>query len=467
MRKIVFLFLFLILSFLSFSQKEIKISSIEINGNKVTKDAVILRELTFETETSLSRESLEKKMKESEENLSNLTLFNFAEIQSEIKDDKANIVVNVVERWYIWPYPIFELSERNFNVWWDEFKANNYSDFSRVNYGVFLVWENFRGRNELLKIKYRRGFKEHYLFNYEIPYFNKKKTLGLNAFTQLFRRKKSFYKTIDNKLLYYENGEQYTTKDFELELDVLYRKDTRHKHKLELHYYNTNIADFIKENNSNYLRNDKKNGDYFKATYQFANEQRDYITYPLHGHYLHFEITKNFAGSSPVNYLEVAGKAEKHLNPIKRLYIGSSFKAKVSSNGYQPYFAQEGLGYGDYVRTYEYYVIDGQHLWLSKTAIKYQLIGKRKFDLPYIKMPQFKKSHFSLYVSVFADIGYVIDKQNNTENLLANSLLFGKGISLDYVTYYDKLLRIEFGINGLGEKGIFLHFSNPFGDNKK
>ena len=271
MRKIVFLFLFLILSFLSFSQKEIKISSIEINGNKVTKDAIILRELTFETETSLSRESLEKKMKDSEENLSNLTLFNFAEIQSEIKDDKANIVVNVVERWYIWPYPIFELSERNFNVWWDEFKSNNYSDFSRVNYGVFFVWENFRGRNELLKIKYRRGFKEHYLFNYEIPYFNKKKTLGVNAFAQLFRRKKSFYKTIDNKLLYYENGEQYTTKDFELELDILYKKDTRHKHKLELHYYNTNIADFIKENNSNYLRNDKNNGDYFKATYQFAN----------------------------------------------------------------------------------------------------------------------------------------------------------------------------------------------------
>ena len=100
-----------------------------------------------------------------------------------------------MERWYVWPNPIFELSERNFNVWWHDFKANNYSDFSRVNYGLFLVWENFRGRNELLKMKYRRGFKEHYLFNYEIPYFNKKKTLGLNAFTQLFRRKKSFYKT--------------------------------------------------------------------------------------------------------------------------------------------------------------------------------------------------------------------------------------------------------------------------------
>ncbi len=220
------------------------------------------------------------------------------------------------------------------------------------------------------------------------------------------------------------------------------------------------------ENNSNYLSNDKKNGSYYKATYSFENEQRDYITYPLHGHYLYFELSKNFSGSSPVNHFEVTGKVENHLNPIRRLYIGSSFKAKVSSEDYQPYFSQEGFGFKDYVRTYEFYVIDGQHLWLSKTVIKYQLIGKTKFDVPYIKMSQFNKSHFSLYLSVFADVGYVIDKQTNTENPLANSLLFGKGISLDYVTYYDKLLRIEFGINRLGEKGIFLHFSNPFGDNK-
>jgi hypothetical protein len=145
-----------------------------------------------------------------------------------------------------------------------------------------------------------------------------------------------------------------------------------------------------------------------------------------------------------------------------RLFIGSSFKAKVSSDDYQPYFAQKGLGFYDYVRTYEYYVVDGQHYWLSKTAIKYELIGKTNFDIPYLKMSQFKKAHYSLYLSVFSDLGYVIDKQNNENNDLTNQLLFGRGISLDYVTYYDKMLRIEFGINRLGEKGIFLHFTNPF-----
>ena len=87
---------------------------------------------------------------------------------------------------------------------------------------------------------------------------------------------------------------------------------------------------------------------------------------------------------------------------------------------------------------------------------------KTNFEIPYVKMSQFKKAHYSIYLSVFTDFGYVMDNQNLEENNLTNTLLFGRGISIDYITYYDKLLRIEYGINKLGEKGIFLHFTNPF-----
>ena len=77
-------------------------------------------------------------------------------------------------------------------------------------------------------------------------------------------------------------------------------------------------------------------------------------------------------------------------------------------------------------------------------------------------MKQFKTSHYSLYLGIFSDTGYIINKQSSEKNNLSNSLLWGNGISLDYVTYYDKLVRIEFSANHLGEKGVFLHFSNPF-----
>ena len=62
-------------------------------------------------------------------------------------------------------------------------------------------------------------------------------------------------------------------------------------------------------------------GDYFQINYQYANEQRDYVHYPLHGHYLHFELKKNFGGSSPVNHFELIGKSGKtHGNKQSTFY---------------------------------------------------------------------------------------------------------------------------------------------------
>ena len=157
------------------AQSQIIITNIHINGNKVTQDEIILRELSFDINNAFQSSELDKKIKESEENLINLKLFNFVKINKEIKNNRVYITIKVVERWYIWPYPIFEIYDRNFNTWWEKFKSSNYSDFSRLNYGVFFNWENFRGRNEMLKLKIRRGFKEHYLLFYESPYFNKQK----------------------------------------------------------------------------------------------------------------------------------------------------------------------------------------------------------------------------------------------------------------------------------------------------
>ena len=450
-------------TFIAYSQDTITIASITITGNVITKEDIILREIVFSKNSSFSADKLESKIKESRQNLTNLKLFNFVEIDYIIKNNQAKITINLTEKWYFWPYPILEISERNFNTWWEEFKSTNYSDFSRLNYGVFLNWENVRGKNELLRFKIRKGFKEQYLFSYQIPYLNKNKTMGINTNLQLFRRKKSFYKTENDTLLYYTRNDIFTTKDYEFNTKLLYRKGVHKTHSLKVHYFLSNVDTAITKKNPYYLYNGSNSGSYTKLTYQFVNENRDYIVYPLHGYYLHFEGTKYLKGTSPVNHFEIIGKAEKHIELKNRIFLGSSFKGKWSSDSYQPYFSQKGFGFSDYVRGYEYYVIDGQDFWLSKTVLKYTLIKKTSFDIPYVKMKQFKKSHYSLYLGLFSDLGYVIDTQTNQDNTLSNSLLLGRGISLDYVTYYDKLLRIEFSINHLGEKAVFLHFSNPFG----
>ena len=167
------------------------ISKIIIEGNKTTKDITILRELAISKNQSITLEELEILITESKNNLTNTNLFNFITIDYNISISDIILKIEVVERWYVWPYPILEVSERNFNTWWQDFQTSDYKDFSRLNYGFFINIENFRGLNELIMIKFRRGFKEHYLLSYKNLFLNKKKTLGLNSQIELFRRKKN------------------------------------------------------------------------------------------------------------------------------------------------------------------------------------------------------------------------------------------------------------------------------------
>ncbi|MDC1063125.1 POTRA domain-containing protein [Flavobacteriales bacterium] len=452
---------------ISIETKEHQISKIIITGNKITKESIILRELSFKKGDLIDIAKLKKIEDESKVNLTNLNLFNFITISNTVNEKNIIILIEVIERWYIWPYPILEISERNFNVWWDEFKSSNYSDFSRFNYGLFLNIENFRGQNELLMLKFRKGFKEHYMLSYETPNMNKQKTLGINTHLEFFRRKKTFYQTINNELVYFEDDNSFTSKEMLLNIEFVYRKNLKTKHKINFDYHSTKVNTEIIFRNPNYLLSTNDKGSFGKLSYQLIHENRNSNIYPTNGNYFDIEISKNIAFKSPINHYEISFQLEKHRHFSNRFILGSSLKSRISNADELAYFANQTLGFEDYVRGYEFYVVDGKDFYLSKTALKLILIENKKINLQYIKRKQFNKAHFSIYATVFSDLGYTNIRHNYNQNSLENTLQWGRGFSIDYVTYYDKMLRIEFSINELGEKGVFLHFSNPFGETNK
>jgi hypothetical protein len=74
---------------------------------------------------------------------------------------------------------------------------------------------------------------------------------------------------------------------------------------------------------------------------------------------------------------------------------------------------------------------------------------------------RFGKFHYAFYLGIFSDAAYVDDQIGYTGNNLANQIQFGNGISLDFVSYYDIVIRAEYSINKFGESGLFLHFVAP------
>lgn len=443
-------------------RRKVIIDTTIILGNKVTKRHIITRELVFSKGDSLTLEELQAKLSRSRENLLNTSLFNFVTITPFIIRDSTIAVVRieVKERWYTWPFPIFEVVDRNFNSWWAT------RDFSRVNYGLYLTKENFRGRKESLSFKIRLGYSQQLGVGYNIPYLTKKQTSGLGMGVLYTRAREVAYTSINNRLIFYKDINKYIRQEITARISYSYRQKLYNIHLGEIRYNRARIDDTVVNLSAAYLPGESDFTEYFSLTYRFSRDFRDSRSYPLKGNYFEFEASKLGLGilRTEPDMLIFYSSYRKYFPVWKRTFASAGLKVKYSPNSFQPYYLQRGLGYRDYVRAYEYYVIDGQSYGLLKSTLKYQIIKPRVQHLKFLPFEKFNTFHYALYGGLFADFGYVQDRSGYgiNNNPLANTMLFGAGVGIDYVTYYDAVLRLEYSFNRNFEKGLFLHFAAPF-----
>ena len=155
----------------------VEVVGIQVDGQKIPQDAIMLRELAIKRGDYIHRSNLESVLEQESNKIFNTDLFVKSTIEAkEIRPNKIELVIKVSEQWYIFPVPIFELADRNLNEWWTQYDHS----LKRVDYGMRLRIKNFRGRNEDVKFLIQGGFTEKIALTYDIPYLNKKKTLGVH-----------------------------------------------------------------------------------------------------------------------------------------------------------------------------------------------------------------------------------------------------------------------------------------------
>ena len=190
----------------------------KIIGNKTTRNHIIEREFPFSINDTISKNKLNYITERTQSNLMNTLLFNFVNVDVVyFTDEIISIYVTVEERWYWWPLPIFEVQETNFNTWWET------KNFDRVNYGLYLAKENFRGRKERLVVKAQGGYTEKAEFRYHVPYLNKKQTQGFMVGFNYNRNHEVMYGTTDNKRDFVKMDELYLQEQFVSRINYEYR----------------------------------------------------------------------------------------------------------------------------------------------------------------------------------------------------------------------------------------------------
>lgn len=436
------------------------ISDIRVQGNAITKEHVILRELLFSMGDTILKIELLPAIQRSRENLLNLSIFNFVYFDAEhFPGNRIQIQISVTERWYIWPVPILEYADRNFS----SFIKNR--DWDKINYGLWLRWNNFRGRNELLTGKLRLGYINEYALAYKIPNLGRRQQHGLSMGFNLNFQNEVFIATINNYPEEYTPREKPALIRLNAFTHYSFRRMLYTTHSFRFDYYNYSTSDSVAEVNPNFLGDGRTRLDFFSFSYYFDHDVRDSRIYPLEGFAVKLRAEKVGLGILPGNNYEnlmFTGVFFFHQQLTRRFYFYSATKVRYSYEKLIPYAFNRGLGYNEFLSGYEPYVIDGSDYFITKYNLKLQVVKPTTQSIPFIRMKQFEKIHYAVYINLFADAGYVNNIFPNPTNTMVNNWQVSAGAGLDLVTYYDQVLRIDYAINRFGEHGIFFHLEVPF-----
>jgi outer membrane protein assembly factor BamA len=436
------------------------INKLIVAGNIKTKERVIIRELLFKTGDTLSQNQLGVLIEKSKENLLNTSLFNYVYINSlQEHQNLTTLYILVEERWYLWPYLIFEQADRNLSSFIHE------QDWNRINYGLMLVKNNFRGRRETIKLKVRMGYKEQFQLYYDIPFFLNTQKNGLSVELTFFRQKKVQYNTLNDEPQLFGNYTQYMQQFQTMNLMYYYRNKHYTTNKLLFTYSHAKVADTISRLNPNYFTNGLSELAYFTLSYIFEHDKRNYRYYPLTGYNIDFALSKKGLGildtQMPAIW-EMQTSAYTYFQLLNRWYTGGGAKIKISTPKKQPYFIERALGYDELLRAFEYNLIDGQSYATTRAFLKYEIVPKRVKIIQSWKWSKFNKIHYALYGNLFFDQGYVYDVSPDPSNKLPNKYLYSFGAGIDLVTYYDQILRLEYSVNPKGNHGFFIHMGKAF-----
>ena len=457
--KQLFLILFLGLSTPSFAQL-VTINKIQLKGNKQTKDFVIFREMLLHVDSVYAKTNdghFNDLLALSKNRIYNLNLFNkvvFALAEDTVINDITNytLEITVLEKWYIWPIPLLEFSDRNINVW----SGFNF-DPDRTNYGIANYNYNLFGRNHTLKTNLKTGYNKEFSLEYRIPFISKTSNWGMTAFAKYTSQNEVWLHTTNDSLRFFKNGNKNLIQSTEARVEISKRIRPLIKTFAVLNIYKGEI-DLAVPDSGFYLNNSHTQLNY-GLDLKAEIDTRYNIYFPLTGYFYQPIITlQQWKNTSTQTNLKIQFKVQhfKRLSP--KLYSALSGYTHLNSAQNIPYFSRKMFGYDEIIRGYERYVMDGSFGWKLNASIRYHLIDKSDLQLKFFPGVNYKVLPINLYIEGYVDGGRVSYDYPHPSNQLINTFLCSAGLGLNALIYNDRVLRLEYSVNNLQEDGFFVHF---------
>jgi outer membrane protein assembly factor BamA len=433
------------------------VRNIIIRGNRKTKDKIILREIPFKKGDHFQLQDLVRKFEDARRQLMNTTLFHDVVVALKgFEGYNVDVLVEVKERWYIFPLPYFKPIDRNLNQWIVENKLN----FNRVNYGIKVLDNNLTGNNDKLNVWLINGYTKQVSFNYSKPYIDKQLKWGMNVGLGIGKNREVNYNTVNDKQVFYKDENNFVRSFFRSYGEVTYRRAIKTTHRFGIAYNEELVGDTIAKLNPSYFSPGRTRIRFPELYYTMTYFDLDYIPYPTRGYAAELTVDKK-GFNNIINLWQLSFKGSANYQLFRKTFLNLNVNSTVKLPFKQPYFNKQMLGYGDtFLQGYEYYVIDGVAGGYLKATLARQLFNF-KIRIPANKYSTIDNIPFRVYGKIYGNAGYIHNPHPGLNNL-TDRMLYSCGIGLDILTFYDFTLKLEWSFNQLGQNGLYLHKKSFF-----
>ncbi len=422
----IFIF-FILLSILSFHPLQAQaslpapLSHILIVGNDQTDKDIIERELLVQPGDLLTDSLLHK----SKNRLENLLLFNRVEMFALDNGDSVSLLISVTERLFFFPYPVFQVDDR---------------DWNKLTYGLGLAFDNFRGRNEKLYFSAVFGHRPGYMLSYYNPWIGRKWHLTGGFFIQKYIVTNRTLPVDETHLYFALTMGKYWTRNWSTRF-ILSHDDIHLKGANAL----TLVQAPLRQTNT---------GLSAISTY----DSRDLHAYPGRGLYAKISFRKQGLNSDILDYSKLLLDLRAYI-PLGKWIAASRFFTE-QSYGKLPVFDRTYLGFEERIRGHFSEIREGNHTLIGGLGLRIPLLPIHYYNtFGSLLASGTRNLKFGINMGLFAESGII---WNAKKEFKQDRFISGFGFGLHFLLPYIEVLRVDMAFDEKLKHEFIVEIEMPF-----
>ncbi len=395
------------------------IDTVLVLGNKKTKEFVILDEMTL----TRGKVFTEEAALFDRERIYSLGLFTRVNLDYQRIDTTGFLIVDVNERWYLIPFPIFGFRD---------------GDPKRPYYGLGLLHNNFRGVNQKIYGAFALGADPSASLQFSDPLIDRENRLFFAVGLSTSRVKN---KSIEQASL---TGDFYE-RHYDVHAQLGKRLDLFTTTSVWLGYGVVQVTEYEPERTVSPTGKDNS----IYASVDYTYDSRDLREYASRGSYTTLIVTKYGFGESDVDYTRFGADFRTYAPLPLDLTFAARAYGSVVAGGILPTYAHEFIGFSEKIRGYYGSVFEGEDIAGGAVELRYPLLRAITINVSSLPIPEeFSIWRFGIILAAFSDVGTV---WHRGDELKLNSFRSGYGGGLHFLLPYGYIARIEAAANQYGK----------------